>query len=247
MRSGIGNTASDPVFTATVGAGGATMPAGTAGDPIFTTTATGSQIVVGNTPSGTTDSGAGVKGAGKYNLTPITLTDGQRGDIQVSAAGMLLSTLATSAGVALATTNNSANGIGTAGTLLSTAAFGRVSNGSSWDLTRKPNLFARVVSSAASGNPASLKASAGDVMQLWGQNGAAITYLQLYNKATAPTIGTDTPVLTYPIPANAVFAQTFPNGGAYFATGIAYAFTTDAAGTTGSASAAVTSFALLAA
>jgi len=37
-----------------------------------------------------------------------------------------------------------------------------------------------------------------------------------------------------------------PNdGGLYFATGIAYAFTTDAAGTTGSAAAAITSCSIL--
>lgn len=123
----------------------------------------------------------------------------------------------------------------------------RLFNGTTFDPATKPNLFGRVASSAASGNPANLKASSGDVMQFWGQCAATAAYLQLYNKATAPVIGTDTPILTFPIPANSVFSQSIPQGGAYFPVGISYAFTTDAAGTTGSAASAVTAFAILAA
>lgn len=115
------------------------------------------------------------------------------------------------------------------------------SNGTTWDRDRKPNVSKRIASSAASGNPDFLKASAGDLTKFWGLNGAAITYVQIYNKASAPTIGTDTPILTYPVAALAPFDVSIPNGGLYFATGIAYAFTTDAAGTTGAAAAAVTS------
>lgn len=100
----------------------------------------------------------------------------------------------------------------------------------------------RVASTVAAGNPAFAKAAAGALRAFWGQNGAAITYLQIYNKATAPVIGTDTPVLTYPIPANAVFNQSIPGNGLQFAAGIAYAFTTDAAATAGAAAAAVTAF-----
>ena len=37
MRSGIGNSASDPVFVQGVGAGGSASPAGTSADPSFTT------------------------------------------------------------------------------------------------------------------------------------------------------------------------------------------------------------------
>ncbi len=114
-------------------------------------------------------------------------------------------------------------------------------NGTSWDRDRKPNVSKRIASSAASGNPDFLKASAGELVQFWGQNGAAITYIQFYNKASAPTIGTDTPILTRAVAANAAFDVSIPNGGLYFATGIAYAFTTDAAGTTGASAAAVTS------
>lgn len=118
-------------------------------------------------------------------------------------------------------------------------------NGTSWDRKRKPNLVKRVASSAASGNPDFLKASAGDLTMFWGVAGANPVFLQVYNLTTAPTIGSSTPIITYPIAANEKFAVTIDNGGLYFNTGIAFAFTTDAAGTTGSAAAAVTSFALI--
>jgi hypothetical protein len=49
----------------------------------------------GNVASGATDSGNPVKTGGKYNSTPITLTDGQRGDLQLDVNGNTKATLAT--------------------------------------------------------------------------------------------------------------------------------------------------------
>lgn len=85
--------------------------------------------------------------------------------------------------------------------------------------------------SAGTTNATSAKASAG---QLYGgylfNANAATRYLKLYNKASAPTVGTDTPVMTIPIPAGA--GATFYFGmGIAFATGIAYALTTGVAAT----------------
>lgn len=53
------------------------------------------QEVVGNVASGATDSGNPVKVGGKYNATPPTLTDGQRGDAQLDVNGNTKVTLAT--------------------------------------------------------------------------------------------------------------------------------------------------------
>lgn len=99
--------------------------------------------------------------------------------------------------------------------------------------------------SAASTNATSLKASAGQVysIQCFSVN-AAVRYLKLYNKASAPTVGTDTPVKTLAIPGNtagAGFVISWPQGLA-FATGIAFALTTEAtdAGTTGVAANEIT-------
>jgi hypothetical protein len=67
---------------------------------------------------------------------------------------------------------------------------------------------------------------------------AAARYLKFYNKATAPTVGTDVPVLTYIIPGNTAGAGTnipLPPQGINFSTGISFATTTEAtdAGSTG--------------
>lgn len=87
----------------------------------------------------------------------------------------------------------------------------------------------RIPSAAASTNATSAKASAGVLYSLVGYNAAAaLRYLKIYNKASAPTVGTDTPVLTIPLPATAGFAIDFPLG-FRCDTGIAYALTTGAA------------------
>lgn len=83
----------------------------------------------------------------------------------------------------------------------------------------------RLLSAAATTNATSAKGSAGRLYSIQGYNAAAaIRYLKLYNKATAPTVGTDTPVKTIALPAGAAFALDWPIGYS-FATGIAYALT----------------------
>jgi len=65
-----------------------------------------------------------------------------------------------------------------------------------------------------------IKASAGQVYGLMIYNGATSTrFVKLYNKATAPTVGTDTPILTLPIPSGASVAVDYSSGIA-FGTGI---------------------------
>lgn len=84
-------------------------------------------------------------------------------------------------------------------------------------------------SSAASTNATTTKASAGTVWSVIATNtNAAVRYLKLYNKASAPTVGTDVPVLTIPL---AVGVPTQINGGSNgirFGTGISWALTTGA-------------------
>ena len=83
--------------------------------------------------------------------------------------------------------------------------------------------------SAGSTNATSVKAGAGALGFIWAVNlNAAVRYLKFYNKASAPTVGTDTPIATLPIPAGATgagFMIPIP-GGVAFTTGIAYALTT---------------------
>lgn len=87
--------------------------------------------------------------------------------------------------------------------------------------------------SAATTNATSLKASAGTLYCIFAVNlNAAVRYLKLYNLATAPTVGTSTPVATLPIPSNSTTGGGFTinlGPGFDFSTGIAYALTTGAA------------------
>jgi hypothetical protein len=86
--------------------------------------------------------------------------------------------------------------------------------------------------SAGSTNATSVKGSAGTLYSLVAVNtNAAVRYLKLYNKATSPTVGSDTPVFTFAIPGNtagAGFALPIPTCGIAFSTGIAAALTTGA-------------------
>jgi hypothetical protein len=83
--------------------------------------------------------------------------------------------------------------------------------------------------SAASTNATNVKASAGQVydIQVFNTN-ANPRYLKLYNKASAPSVGSDTPVKTILIPGNAAGAGVVKNWdkGLEFSTGISYALTT---------------------
>jgi len=84
--------------------------------------------------------------------------------------------------------------------------------------------------SAASTNATVTKASAGTVWSILASNiNAATRYLKLYNKAAAPTVGTDIPVIVIPIPAGQTVNFHGGSNGIRFATGIGWALTTGAA------------------
>jgi hypothetical protein len=82
------------------------------------------------------------------------------------------------------------------------------------------------IMSAANTNATSVKAAPGTLYGIHiGNTAAAAKYLKLYNKAGAPTVGTDVPVLTIPIPAGGVRDINFGDIGLAFSLGIAYAIT----------------------
>lgn len=83
------------------------------------------------------------------------------------------------------------------------------------------------VKSAATTNATRLKASAGNLLGITLSNtSAAAKYVKFYNKASAPTVGTDTPVCLFAVPAGGTVTV---DGSAWafvrFTTGIAYAIT----------------------
>ena len=89
-----------------------------------------------------------------------------------------------------------------------------------------PTPTAFTLSSAATTNATSVKASAGTVFQIAVSNvGAAAAFVKLFNLATAPTVGTSVPVLTVPVGASGVVSIPFGELGMRFGTGIALSVT----------------------
>lgn len=86
------------------------------------------------------------------------------------------------------------------------------------------------LTSAASTNAATVKSSAGSLGELSVFNpSAAAVFVKLYNKASAPTVGTDIPTVTIPVAAGALVSLEFGQMGKRFSTGIALAITAAAA------------------
>jgi len=87
------------------------------------------------------------------------------------------------------------------------------------------------LNSAATTNGALVITGTSGVHALWATNeGAATAYLKLYNKATAPTVGTDVPEMIIPIPAAALGVPGVANpnigfSGFRFALGLGIAIT----------------------
>lgn len=109
------------------------------------------------------------------------------------------------------------------------AEIGISGNGAVWATTvptaaQVGYTVSRVIA-AATTNATSVKASAG---QVYGwvlcNNAASAKFVKLYNKASAPTVGTDTPVMTIAVPANQTVLIELKNG-IKFSTGIALAIT----------------------
>lgn len=88
--------------------------------------------------------------------------------------------------------------------------------------------------SLATTNANNVKASGGNLYSIIAIGlTSTVRYLKLYNKASAPTVGTDVPVMTIPIPANtqgAGVALPFSMG-VNFSAGIAIAITSGAGDT----------------
>jgi hypothetical protein len=82
------------------------------------------------------------------------------------------------------------------------------------------------INSAATTNATSIKASAGTLYNsIISNTGASTRYVKFYNKASAPTVGTDVPVITIAIPTNGTVQANMGVLGHRFATGIALAIT----------------------
>lgn len=97
-------------------------------------------FVQGSVASGATDAGSPVKVGGKYNSTPPTLTDGQRGDIQVdSRANLRVALVASNSNTALASANPGDGSDYSSARSLDVNAILTGFNGTNWDLVRVAN------------------------------------------------------------------------------------------------------------
>lgn len=151
----------------------------------------------------------------------------------VNAKGAQIVSLVNSGGViAPAAENTSYDGLGVTTQFATPVmiAVNYVFNGIGFDRVKKPQTSSRIPSCAATTNATSAKGTAGDLFAFEATNTtAALKFLKLYNKATAPVVGTDIPVMTIPLqPSNVPTVRSIPPG-YYFSAGIAYALTGAAA------------------
>ena len=95
----------------------------------------------------------------------------------------------------------------------------------------------RLPSAAGTTNATLVQGNDATVLGVIGYNAAAANrFLKLYDKKTAPTVGTDTPRLTICLPATTAFAIPLDD---YFGSGVGFAITTGVADAdTGAATAA---------
>lgn len=190
--------------------------------------------------AGATDSNNPVKVGGYATTTPSAVTSGQRQNLWLGLAGQAVIGTIVATGTD-AQPNNSLGGIPniSTNTSLPLITAGFVFNGTSWDRSRgdtngnytvaKPVTTGGLsVSRLIAATSGVIKASAGQLYTgLFTNSNAAIRYLQIYNKATAGTLSTDTPVITVPLPPNVSVMIDFSAIGGAFATGISWQFTTD--------------------
>jgi len=113
-----------------------------------------------------------------------------------------------------------------------TAQPGNTANTTAWLVSTRPtasvtgaNTKHRLVT-AATTNATSVKASAGMLyaMELVNNDASFPIFVKLYNKASAPTVGTDTPTETIRVNSGATVQLSWQNGNP-FSTGLAYAVT----------------------
>lgn len=79
---------------------------------------------------------------------------------------------------------------------------------------------------AASTNATSVKTSSGSLFEISVSNPTASpVFFKFYNKASAPTVGTDVPILTIPVPAGGTAIESFGANGKRLTTGLAWALT----------------------
>lgn len=208
--------------------------------------ATGGAWAQGAIASGATDSGNPVKVGARYNSTKPTLTDGQRGDMQLGTRGMLGVTLYPENGASpflplsatanVTGTGNLAVGLiaqldDTSPTTITENQFGnlRLSGERALYVAPLPSATAAsgitpvVSTSAESGHV--LKASAGNLYSLTTTTAGTAGYVMVFNAISAPGDGAVTPIECVVVAANSTVSINYnPGPPSVYGTGITAVF-----------------------
>jgi len=132
--------------------------------PVTLASDTDTLPVAGSVASGATDSGNPVKVGAKYNSTLPTLTDGQRGDIQIGSRGSINVQLKVADGSgSISSTSTPADGASNSVTNLNTSAYQMGYNGTTWDRMRGDTSGLLVQHYALTGSRWSYAAAAGGI------------------------------------------------------------------------------------
>lgn len=205
------------------------------GSNSITNRATGAYVASGNlTANGIYE----VKVAG-INAARVITTAYTSGTIVVTTrASNADGTVAIEGGVNVAQINGvtplMGNGVTGTGSQRVTIASDNTANTNPWLVTLRGatanGTTTSFLNSAATTNATNLKATAGTVYTIHANNTtASAKYLRLYNLASAPTVGTSTPVMVITIPASSSISVSVSALGIAFGTGISYAITNAAA------------------
>lgn len=120
-----------------------------------TTVTTVSTLTGGGVASGATDSGNPVKVGGIYNSTPITLTNGQRGDLQLDASGFVKVAVASAVGLAQGSTTSGQTGSLVMGAVTTASPTYTTAQTSPLSLDTAGSLRVAIVSGGGSGGTSS--------------------------------------------------------------------------------------------
>lgn len=206
-------------------------------------TGTSSGQVQGTAAGNAAAAGNPVQVGGIYESTPSTYDNNDAVPLHTDTRGNLKITIFNADGTTGASVGAiNADALAATANSLGVRSFGYVFNGTTFDRARgDTNGSYTVTKPVTSGGLSAarvvtdttgvIKASAGQLYKLHSVRNAnaAVRYLHLYDKATAPTLSTDTPVLTISLAASSVQNEIDIGGdiGVAFANGIAWAYTTD--------------------
>lgn len=217
------------------------------------TTVNGTTWITISDATSLTNYATGVQSATIASATQATFTLGVEGIAKVRVTGLAAVTgtatvfLKAVTGSPLITlTNPLPTGANVIGAVTQSGTFtvmpGNTVNTSAWLIEQRTGTTngstTSTVNSAATTNATNLKATAGMVYVISAMNTSAATkYIRIYNKASAPTVGTDIPIMVLAVPATSSKEFGFPMG-LKMATGIGYAITNAAGATDATAVAA---------